>query len=145
MSAAAVPTTSHLLTAYLHAHRQPFDWTRMHCADFAGGWVLACCGVDPFERMPRQPGPMSWRRALAASGGMAAVASAWLRCQPVAPELAQVGDVVAVRHGVLDSALAVCTGRQAVGLLEGGGHGFVPMADALHCWRLADIVRGVRA
>lgn len=143
MNAAVVPQQ---LAQYLAQQAEPFDWARMHCADFVGGWVLAQHGHNPFAGMPRQAGPLSWRRALDAAGGMAEVASAWLRCRPVLPALAQTGDVVMVRlPGVLETALAICNGRHAVGLAAQGGHEFVPMNDAVHCWPLARMARAVPA
>jgi hypothetical protein len=49
-----------MLDDYLDtAMRQPWQWGQMDCCAFAGGWIVAATGIDPFE---------SWRGSYRSSG-----------------------------------------------------------------------------
>lgn len=111
-----------------------FDWRSWNCAHFAAGWVRKVCGIDPLAGLPEAASQRgAWRLLRRLGLTMADAVDMRLGFAQAAPEAACVGDLV-----LLDGrALGICTGRQAVVLLEGGGVGFVPLSAATHAWRVA--------
>lgn len=126
------------LGAYLaEASARPFDWGNANCCHLAAGWVAARTGVDPMAGLPDTPTERAARRLIATLGGT--LADAWTRQlgrEPIAPAMAQVGDVVLLE---LEGrpVVGICNGTTAVAALDAGGVAFVPMAHATHAWRLA--------
>lgn len=114
----------------------PFAWGLNDCASWAADVCLAVRGQDDLAelRVPRC-GPVSAGRQILRRGGIpAALARAGL--QPVAPALAQRGDLVRLAPpGGGAPVLAVCMGEDA---LAPGPQGLAaaPMAWAVEGWRL---------
>jgi len=129
------------LTAYL-AERQPapFDWRAANCTHFAARFVEL---VEQREILARYPMPASLagaRRKQRQAGGLQAIVTAQLSREPIAPALAQLGDVVLLPLNAADpdaQALGLCCGEQAALVVEDGTVALVPMSLALSAWRVA--------
>lgn len=111
---------------------QPFAWGSNDCAIFASDCVQAITGQDPAPAgLRRHRTAKQAYRTIARHGGLCAIATQALG-GPIAPAMAQVGDVVLVSAGKRD-ALAICNGSTAlapssVGLVP------VPMVEARMSW-----------
>lgn len=147
MQPAAMPALPAALTDYLAAAAlRPFCWRTNNCAHFVAGWVRQATGRDALAGLRRASTPTGWRRQALRAGGMAALVTQQLRCEPVAPALAALGDVVLLpadpalhpRHSA-GGALALCNGLYAMTLADRGAVGFVAMDQALHAWRLREV------
>lgn len=126
------------LDAYIAAQAvQPFGWAKHNCCHFAAGWLRAATGRDPMAGLPVTYSRTAARRLILQLGGT--LADAWtrrLRRAPIAPELAQVGDIVLVPLGEASEAVGICTGRHAALLTAEDGLAMLPMRLATRAWRL---------
>ena len=113
-----------------------FDWSRWNCCTFVAGWVQRATGRRVMLGLPRTPGRLAAHRLIVDLGGtLRGVWTAWMGAEPIAAELAQVGDVVGLREADAQ-AVGVCCGRTAAVLTE-AGLAHVPMQRADCAWRLA--------
>lgn len=143
----AMPSLPAALTAYLAAAAlRPFCWRDHNCAHFVAGWVRQATGRDPLWGLQPAATPAGWRRQVLRAGGLAALVTQQLRCEPVAPALAALGDVVLLPadpalhpHDSAGGVLALCNGLYAMTLGDRGAVGFVAMDQALHAWRLREV------
>lgn len=112
----------------------PFVWGTHDCCSFAADCVLAMTGVD---KMAAYRGgyktAVGAARKLVKAGGMEAAITAELG-EPIAPALAQRGDVVCFTSPLGDTC-GVCLGSTiaAAGL---GGITHTPMVQAFKAWRV---------
>lgn len=128
------------LTAYL-AEREPapFDWHTANCTHFAARFVEL---VEQREILASYSMPVNLagaRRKQRQAGGLQGIVTAQLGREPIAPLLAQLGDVVLLPLDATDpdaQALGLCCGEQAAFVLEGGAVGLVPMSLAVAAWRV---------
>lgn len=127
------------LSAYLaSASGGAFDWRSANCAHFAAGWVRWATGRDVRGSLPERGNMREWARLARDAGGMQVLVTDRLRCQPIAPAFARLGDIVLL-PGALTGTLAVCNGRTAVCPADPRGTVFLPMSSAIYAWRLAEI------
>lgn len=103
------------LLAAIERHDRPFAWGESDCMQLAMHCAHVITGVHPF---PDTPGSYSTRagamRCLQAHGFESIVEALAARYRPVAPALAQRGDIgIVSMEGVLASC--VCEGREFVG------------------------------
>lgn len=132
MSRLAQPLAMHLAGYAARA----FDWPGCNCCHLVAAWVLAREGSDPMAGLPSTSSKLAARRLIRALGG--SLADAWTRQlgrAPIAPTLAQVGDVVRVVLPNDGEAVGICGGRD-VWVLGDQGVGRVPLSCATHAWRL---------
>jgi hypothetical protein len=131
------------LTEYLDAlPAGGFDWQRFNCCTFAAGWVATVEGCNPMEGLPATPDALAARRLIRSMGND--LADAWTRClgrTPIAPALAQLGDVVLLPVAPERHAAGVCIGRISVFIDEHGAAAFQPTNEASHAWRLQPCAR----
>ena len=114
---------------------QPFAWGSNDCAIFASDCVMAITGQDPAPAgLRRHRTAKQACRAIARHGGLGAIATQALGT-PIAPSMAQTGDVVLISVGKRD-ALAICNGATALAPATGGLVA-APMAAAHMAWRVA--------
>lgn len=131
--AARLPGWQSRLAAYLRTRaRQPLVWGVNDCALFAAGAVHAITGRA--VPMPAYSGPRAGLRTIRALGGLAAAATRELG-EPIAPQLATVGDVVLMPAGRRHVALAVCNGATALAPSSQGTAAY-PMRAAIAAWRV---------
>lgn len=118
---------------------RPFSWAAANCCSFAAGWVAVATGRHPMHGLGPTRNALEARRLVAALGGT--LEQAWTRQlgrPPIAPALAQLGDVVlrAMPQGDgVGHAAGVCNGRTAAFAAEEGLL-HVPLAECTHAWRL---------
>lgn len=130
------------LEGYLRAQvadPRPFSWRNRNCIHFAGGFVALVEGDDPVQGLPMRAGRAASWRELKARGGFAAAVSGRLGREPMAPLLAQVGDLVLLRLSPNDreaQALGLCCGETAVCMGSLGELLHLPMTQAEHAWRI---------
>jgi hypothetical protein len=125
-----------MLDAYLaEVQARPFDWAAWNCCTFAAEWVRRASGLQPMAGLPATGSAAAALRLHSRMGAsLADAVTLQLGLAPFAAELAQVGDVVAVREGSAQ-AVGICTGRLAAVLrLDGLAH--VPMGEASLAWRV---------
>lgn len=123
------------LDAYIHQHRDmPFAWGVHDCCTFAAGWILSVRGVDFMADLRGLDSALSAARALADNGGLLAAVTQRMGL-PVAGLMAQVGDVVLVRHGVEQRSMGVCIGPYVAAPGEAGLL-MVPILQAEAAWRV---------
>ena len=124
------------LDDYLREVRDaPFDWARWNCCTFVAGWVQRATGRRVMLGLPRTPGRLAAHRLIAELGGtLRGVWNRWMDAAPIAPTLAQVGDIVALAEADAQ-AVGVCCGR-TVAVLTEAGLAHVPMDRAACAWRL---------
>lgn len=132
-------TLHHQLAQYLQQQVQPFCWHQRHCAHFAAGWVLAATGRNVLQGLPACRTMRAWAAYIRRVGGFEALVTRCLRCSPVPPAMAQLGDVVLLPGDVTGGTLGVCAGATAACLGEGGASVHLPMAGALAAWRLREV------
>jgi hypothetical protein len=124
------------LDAYLtEAQGRAFDWSTWNCCHLAAGWVRRMSGRDVMADVPVTTTKRAAHREIQRRGGtLRAVWERWLGAEAIAPDLAQVGDIV----GLTDAdaqAVGVCCGR-TVAVLTQAGVCHVPMTRAACAWRL---------
>lgn len=112
---------------------EPFAWGLQDCALFAAGAVEAETGVHLCPELRDYKGVREALRKLREVGGVRGLAERALG-EPIAPSLAQVGDVVLMTTGKRD-ALAICNGQTAIGV-DASGVVAVPMTQARAAWRI---------
>lgn len=126
-----------LAAAVVQRLPMPFAWGGNDCAAWVADAVAAMHGHDTLHelRAPARADARQAHRAVRRGGGFgAALARAGLR--PVAPALAQRGDVVLLPvAGQPLPALAICLGAEAAAPGP-QGLAMVPMAHALAAWRV---------
>lgn len=124
--------------ARLHAliearQRAPFAWGRHDCCLFVCDAVQAMADHDPAADLRgRYSSEAGAARIVKRAGGLRALAAARLG-EPIAPALAQVGDVGLVQHDGRES-LALCGGALWLATGEQGLER-LPLSDALAAWR----------
>jgi cell wall-associated NlpC family hydrolase len=115
-------------------NKQPFAWGTHDCCSFAADCVLSMTGVD--QRAGYRGGystALGAARKLAKAGGMEAAISAELG-EPLAPQMAQRGDVVCFTSPLGDTC-GICLGSTiAAAGLQGITH--TPMLQAFKAWRV---------
>lgn len=117
----------------------PFHWGVANCCHWPAGWVLACEGFDPMEGLKATPTPAAARRLIKSLGG--SLVAAWtkqLGREPIAPTLAQIGDVVVIPLDADRQTTGVCAGRDALCVDDAGKVVRVPMGAAIAAWRIAE-------
>lgn len=126
---------SQRLGAYLaECSGRAFDWASWNCCHFAAGWVREVAGIDPMAGLPAAATQRGALRVLARMGmTLADAVDMRLGFEQAEPAAASIGDLVLIPP----RALGICAGPQAVVLLDGGGVGFLPMAQASHAWRVS--------
>lgn len=127
------------LAEYLAIRHEPFNWAGNTCAHWAAGWVRAATGRDPLRHLPECTEPSAWLRLVKESGGVEALVTRCLRCSPVPPAMAQIGDVVLLPGHVTGALLALCAGTTAALLGDDGASLHVPMHQARAAWRLREV------
>lgn len=127
------------LATYLAQRHQPFDWRSHTCAHWAAGWVHAATGRDPLQGLPPCATVRDWLEVVREAGGFQALVTRQLRCSPVAPAMAQLGDVVLLPGLQTGGVLALCAGTTAALLADDGASVHVPMHQALAAWRLREV------
>lgn len=124
---------------------QPFNWATHNCCHFASAWVQACEGTNPMPALPAQADALDVARAMRQHGDtLQAAITALLQRQPIATNLAQVGDLVLSRtlgsNGpageYLGLALGICAGRTAMHLDVHGAAVHLPVSQAVAAWRV---------
>lgn len=138
------PCVMQMLTAYLAQRVQPFDWASANCCHWVAGWVEAAEGRNPMQGLAVTSSALVAQRLVKRLGGdMQAAWTAQLGRQPIAPTLAQRGDVVLFKLApALQSeagtgcAMGICTGASAAIALSVGAVIFVPMSSADAAWPL---------
>ena len=147
----ATKTTAHQLSDWLaEREAQPFDWTANNCCHFAAAWVAHATGRNPMAGLPTTPNARAALRLVRELGG--SVASAWslrLGRPPIAPGLAQVGDVVLVPSTAITataadmpqadgtgSVVGICAGRTVILMDQHGAVHHLPLWEAEWAWRL---------
>jgi len=123
---------------YLATIAGPWCWASHHCGTFVSGWVKRSTGRDPLVAL-KHDSASAWVRAACDAGGLDRLVSRALRCEPVPAAMAQTGDIVMLPGRITGGALGICNGSTAAVLEEGGAVAFVPMAEALHAWRLREV------
>jgi hypothetical protein len=128
-------TSQQQLGAYLaECSGRAFDWRGWNCCHFAAAWVERVTGIDPMAGLPAAASQRGALRLLHRMGmSMVDAVDMRLGFAQVAPEAACIGDIVLIDR---QRALGICAGEQAVVLMDGGGIGFLPMAEASHAWRV---------
>jgi hypothetical protein len=111
----------------------PFAWGSNDCALFTADGVQAQTGVHLCPELRGHRNVREGLRALAALGGVRAIACKALG-HPLPAAFARVGDVVVVQAGKRE-ALAICNGQTAIAPGERGMVAF-PMTQALGAWRV---------
>jgi hypothetical protein len=104
-----------------------------------GAWDCALFVLDCVDAMTGSAQAAMWRGhyesvdvGLTLAGGDLARQCTRLFGKPMAPTLAQRGDVVLLQEG----ALAICVGEMCWTVTEGVGLEAVPMAQARRAWRV---------
>ena len=116
---------------------RPFEWGPNDCAAFGADAAAALTCADPLAELRghRLNARQAVRRARAIGGVPAAIERAGFK--PIAPALAQRGDLVQICQGAQGRhpVLAVCNGDHA---LAPGPRGLenAPMARAVAAWRV---------
>jgi hypothetical protein len=125
-----------LLDAYLaEVQGRRFDWHSWNCCHFAAEWVRRASGLQPMAGLPATDNARAALRLRTRMGAsLADAVTLQLGLAPFAAELAQVGDVVAVRDGTAQ-AVGICAGRTAA-VLRVDGLAHVPMSAAVLAWRV---------
>lgn len=134
-----------LLGEYLAvAQGRRFNWADANCCHFAAAWVEVATGRNPMHGLPRTDNARQALRLVQALGGD--LVAAWthrLGWQPVAPALAQVGDLVLLPmpadmsiEPCTGTAMGICAGMCAVVATSDGCHAYLPMGSATAAWRL---------
>lgn len=135
---------ANLLTQYLAAYAdQRWDWASANCCHFAARWVHAISGRNPMDGLAPTPDARAARRLVRALGGLEAAWTSQLGAAPMAPAMAQLGDVVMMPtpaalpggEGV-GHLVGICTGRTAVFRAD-GAMVFLPVLDCTAAWRVA--------
>lgn len=127
------------LHTFLEAARgRPFSWGRWDCCILAADAVQVLTGTDPLAPFRgRYRSARGAARLLKPLGGLAGGCTALLGT-PIAPLLAQRGDIVLIEDGPggrLACGVVDLTGR-AVACPGDAGLLFVPLARARHAWRI---------
>lgn len=125
------------LDDFLHMRQDtPFNWLHWNCCSMVASWVHLKTGRHVMRGVPATPTRRAAHRLIREIGGsLAGVWNQWMGSEPVAANLAQVGDVVLVNAGE-DTAVGICCGRTAAVLTQ-AGLAHVPMDHAVVAWRLA--------
>lgn len=136
------------LQAYLDERSGcPFSWARSNCCHFAAAWVQVATGTDPMAGLTPVTSAFRARMQLRRLGAAAGLAGAWTaqwKRQPVAPALAQLGDVVLVRADTVPGGatpgqtMGICAGATAAILGSDGSVLHVPMSQAIRAWPLKE-------
>lgn len=121
------------LEAFVRVRSAPFEWAANDCALFAAGAVEAQTGVHLCPELRDYGNVREAMRALAAIGGVRALAARALG-ETIPVPFARIGDVVVVQAGKRE-ALAICNGQTAIAPGPDGVIGF-PMKQALAAWRV---------
>lgn len=133
-------TKAKQLTAYLAGREPaPFSWRTANCTHMALRFVALVEPRDPLAGQPMPATRAAARRMVRQAGGLARMVSAALAREPIAPALAQVGDVVLLPVSEADpeaQALGLCCGEQAAAVTEAGTLTMHPMSNALAAWRV---------
>lgn len=129
-----------LLTDYLTDHRAvPFDWQTANCLHFAGKFVALVEQRDPLAGR-KMPATLAAARRIQRQGGdLAALITAALDRDPIAPAFAQIGDVVLLPLNPADPealACGICWGEYAACVTDGGAIMLVAMTPTTHAWRV---------
>lgn len=116
----------------------PFAWPDNHCGHFIVAWIRHATGR--VVAMPACCDAMSARRALREFGDDLAEACRRLHGgAPIAPALAETGDIVLVPTPLasgVGAALGICSGRHVIVIGVDGATLFLPMTEARAAWRL---------
>lgn len=128
----------HLLAVTIEERRgAPFLLGTQDCALFAADCATAVTGFDPaVDLRGTYSSTAGAVRILKAAGGLEVLADSWFG-EPIAPALAQVGDI-GLSHGqeAGEASLCVCIGRDWLGP---GAEGLlvVPAGAVTRAWRVA--------
>jgi hypothetical protein len=131
-----------LLTEYLVQAPAPFSWRAANCCHFAARWVRFAAGLDPLADLPPTPTARAAKRLIAQLGG--SLEAAWshqLGRAPIAPLLAQLGDVVLVRLEAAqslgaDALVGICAGTHIAVATAEGHVAYLPLSAGDAAWRL---------
>lgn len=115
--------------------RTPFEWGPNDCASFAADAVAAVLCVDRLAELRGHR--LNERQALRREREIGGIPAAILRAGfvPIAPALAQRGDLVLIGQHDDRPVLAVCNGEHALAPGPGGLEN-APMARAVAAWRV---------
>lgn len=127
------------LATYLAERHAPFDWRGHTCAHWAAGWVRGATGRDALQGLPACASPREWLELVRDAGGFQQLVTRQLRCSPVAPAMAQLGDLVLLPGLHTGGTLALCAGTTAAVLADDGATVHVPMHQAIVAWRLREV------
>lgn len=138
--------TSGQLTAYLAQHqKRPFSWRAANCCHFAARWKAFATGRDPMAGLAATRSVREALRLVRALGG--SMQAAWTRQlgrEPIAPALAQLGDLMllptAGTQPGTGCVMGICTGVDVLVLADDGVPTLVPASQAKAAWRLRDEV-----
>lgn len=124
------------LEKFIQSYPAQFEWSSNNCCHFANAWVKSVEGRDALAGLPQLGDRRSTLRTLVRLFGTLEFAvSRQLGREPVPVSLAQVGDLVLIRHEEV-KALAICAGRTAVMLSEDEGIVHALMDYAVCAWRV---------
>lgn len=127
------------LAEYLDGPHGPFDWASSHCGHFVAGWIKAATGRDVLSGLLPAETAAGWVRVVVGAGGWRALVTSCLRCDPVPPAFAQIGDVVLLPGPMTGGTLGICAGRTVVLVSDDGASIHLPMSTAVAAWRLRDV------
>ena len=124
------------LSLYLQAcAATPFEWGCFDCCVFTAQAVQVQTSRDPMADLPLYRDAEGAAAMLAANGGIESMVTQRLG-EPVAPALAQRGDVVLFDTVVNGDAIGICAGASFAAVTEDGLQYF-SMRHARLAWRVA--------
>ena len=128
------------LDAYLMESARPFDWATHNCCHFAGRWVQIVEGRDPLADLP-MVSMKAMARAVQEFGCLESAICFQLGRAPVAPAMAQLGDIVLMPTRVWGGdegrfSVGICCGSRAVFITETGAWCYWPVLEAACAWRV---------
>ncbi|WP_349743934.1 DUF6950 family protein [Roseateles cavernae] len=132
------------LTDYLAQPPAPFAWAAANCCHWAAAWVAQATGTDPMAGLPETATAAAARRLVKRLGG--SLRAAWskqLGREPIAPLLAQLGDIVLVQlppeqqleEGV-GELVGICAGALIAVATAQGHVAYLPLSAGVCAWRL---------
>jgi hypothetical protein len=126
------------LDAYMirACERGAFDWADNNCCQFAMRWVGEVEGRDPMDGLPETKTAREAWALIERLGGLAEAITQQMGRPPIAPAMAQLGDVVMYRLNGSRCSVGICGGRTSMLIDEAGASMHVPTIQCTHAWRV---------